>query len=101
MKNKRLKVFKFSAIAIVIMALIFGFTSIDKSGDKGSGQRLNKVVGAYYMTINNLEMPLNNAGVFADVAIPPKTAGGKFDGHTFLFSGGFAMSGYVDLGHTI
>ncbi|MGB9664699.1 MAG: hypothetical protein ACPL25_07250 [Ignavibacteria bacterium] len=98
MKNKRLKVFKFTAISIVILALVFGFTSIDKSGDKSSGQRLNKVVGAYYMTINNLEMPLNNAGVFADVTIPPKTSGGKFDGHTFLFSGGFAMSGYIDIG---
>lgn len=98
MKNKRLKVLKFAAVSIVLLALFFGFTSIEKSGDKSSAQRLNKVVGAYYMNINNLEMPLNNAGVFADVAIPPKTAGGKFDGHTFLFSGGFCMSGYVDLG---
>ena len=98
MKNRRLKLFKFTAIATVLFALVFGFTSIEKSGDKSVGQRLNKVVGAYYMNINNLEMPLNNAGVFADVAIPPKTAGGKFDGHTFLFSGGFCMSGYVDLG---
>ncbi len=99
MKNKnRLKFLRYSAITLVLFSLFLGFTSIEKGGDKSSAQRLNKVVGAYYMTINNLEMPLNNAGVFADVAIPPKTAGGKFDGHTFLFSGGFAMSGYIDIG---
>jgi hypothetical protein len=97
-KLSRFKLFKYSAITLIVATLIFGFTSIEKNGDKSSSQRLNKVVGAYYMQINNIEMPMNNSGVYADVTIPPYTSGGKFDGHTFLFSGGFAMSGYIDIG---
>ncbi len=94
----RLKLARYFVVISILTLLLFGFTSIEKSGDKNSGQKLSKVVGAYYMNINNIEMPMNNSGVYADVVIPPNTAGGKYDGHTFLFSGGFCMSGYIDLG---
>ena len=39
-------------------------------------------------------MPLNWRGVLADVNISPNGPGGQFGGHTFLFSGGFFLSGY-------
>jgi hypothetical protein len=53
-----------------------------------------KVGDAYALDINNIYMPLNRKGVLADVNIPPTGTGGQFGGHTFLFSGGFFLSGY-------
>ena len=49
---------------------------------------------AYALNINNIYMPLNRKGVLADVNVPPLGTGGQFGGHTFLFSGGFFLSGY-------
>ena len=51
---------------------------------------------AYYLFINNIDMPLNRTGVIADVWIPPNNPGGKFNDTTFLFSAGFFLSGYAD-----
>jgi hypothetical protein len=53
-----------------------------------------KVGDAYALDINNIYMPLNSKGVLAAVNVPPKGTGGQFGGHTFLFSGGFFLSGY-------
>jgi len=53
-----------------------------------------KVGDAYALDINNIYMPLNKKGVLADVNVPPNGPGGQFGGHTFLFSGGFFLSGY-------
>ena len=53
-----------------------------------------KVGDAYALDINNIYMPLNSKGVLADVNVPPNGSGGQFGGHTFLFSGGFFLSGY-------
>ena len=53
-----------------------------------------RVGDAYALDINNIYMPLNRSGVLADVNIPPNGPGGQFGGHTFLFSGGFFLSGY-------
>ena len=53
-----------------------------------------RVGDAYALDINNIYMPLNRSGVLADVNIPPNGQGGQFGGHTFLFSGGFFLSGY-------
>ncbi len=39
-------------------------------------------------------MPIDNRGVLGDVNIPPDGTTGRFDGTTFLFSGGFLLSGY-------
>jgi hypothetical protein len=53
-----------------------------------------KVGDAYALDINNIYMPLNRKGVLADVNVPPLGTGGQFGGHTFLFSGGFFLSGF-------
>jgi len=53
-----------------------------------------KVGDSYAININNIYMPMNRKGVLADVNVPPNGSGGKFGGHTFLFSGGFFLSGY-------
>lgn len=39
-------------------------------------------------------MPIDNKGVLAQVNMPPDGSGGKFGASTFLFSGGFLVSGY-------
>ena len=97
-REKRLKLTVFIWFTIISI-LILGFRSVEKNDNsKDSKDRLAKTARAYYMKINNIEMPLNNSGVIADVTIPPYSSEGKFDGLPFLFSAGFAMSGYVDLG---
>lgn len=48
----------------------------------------------YAIDINNIYLPLNNRGVLAAVNVPPLGGGGQFDGHVFLFCGGFLLSGY-------
>jgi hypothetical protein len=53
-----------------------------------------KVGDAYALDINNIYMPLNKKGVLADVNVPPNGSEGQFGGHSFLFSGGFFLSGY-------
>jgi hypothetical protein len=53
-----------------------------------------KVGDAYALDINNIYMPINRKGVLANVYIYPNNPGGQFGGHTFLFSGGFFLSGY-------
>ena len=47
--------------------------------------------------INKISLPFNNKGELADVT-PPDTGytNGYFEGHEFLFSGGFFMSGYTN-----
>src|SRR5690606_15147171 len=45
--------------------------------------------------INNLNMPIDNRGVFADVNVPPGGTLGKYNDIGFLFSGGFFLSGYA------
>ena len=53
-----------------------------------------RVGDAYALNINNIYMPLNRKGVLADVNVPPNGSEGQFGGHSFLFSGGFFLSGY-------
>ena len=48
----------------------------------------------YRFFINNINMPINNIGVLADVYTPPDGSLGRYDGIGFLFSGGFYISGY-------
>lgn len=52
---------------------------------------------AVAVSINNIYLPINNRGILADVNIPPYGSLGRYPGPTgngFLFSGGFALSGY-------
>ena len=44
--------------------------------------------------INNINLPINNFGVLADVDIPPDGPQGRYQDINFLFSGGFWLSGY-------
>ncbi len=49
------------------------------------------------MNVNNIDLPLNNTGVIADVAIPDGGRSyGYFENHQFLFSAGFWLSGYTN-----
>jgi hypothetical protein len=48
------------------------------------------------VNINNINLPINNIGVLADVDIQPLGSGGQFDDKVFLYSAGFFLSGYVD-----
>ena len=86
---------------ILLLILAYGFKSDDKNGKhlNKTVQNMNKVssgkVGdGYRMYINNLNVPLNNIGVIAEVNLPD---GGKSNGyygnHEFLFAGGFFLSG--------
>ncbi len=55
----------------------------------------------YRLNINNINLPLDNKGILADVNIPDPNpviagAGGKYASHVFLFSGGFLLAGYAN-----
>jgi hypothetical protein len=54
---------------------------------------------SYRLFINEINLPLERTGIIAavDISHPDpfiSGPGGKFDGHTFLFSSGFMLSGY-------
>jgi hypothetical protein len=96
----------------------------ENSGDKIYGNLISfqdpKHSNSYFFDINNIKLPLNNRGVLAAVNIRYEInttvsaydindnrsflnyygnlgglgAGGKFEEGTFLFSGGFFLSGY-------
>ncbi len=55
------------------------------------------IVSSDLIDVNNIKLPLNNRGILADVYIPDYANNGlyngTYDGETFLFSGGFYMSG--------
>ncbi len=51
-----------------------------------------KAGDSYRFFINNIEMPMNWEGVLADVSIDGRE-GGRVGENTFLFSGGFFLSG--------
>ena len=61
-----------------------------------SGTFSQNVGTNYAININNIYLPLDNRGILADVYIPPLGSGGQFDGHGFLFCGGFLLSGFHD-----
>ena len=49
------------------------------------------------INVNNIELPIENNGVLADVTIDSTYPhGGIFKKGRFLFSGGFFISGYTD-----
>lgn len=76
--------------------LLVGIISIVNAGGDKNYQRntgLNKTNAEYFLfNINNLYVPIDNKGVIADVDAG-NGAGGKYDGKTFFFSGGFFLSG--------
>ena len=48
----------------------------------------------YRFFINNINMPIDNKGIFADTYQIPGGQGGKYNDIPFLYSGGFWLSGY-------
>ena len=48
----------------------------------------------YRFDINNIDLPMNNKGILADVNIEPLGPGGRYGVSKFLFSSGFFVSGY-------
>jgi len=51
---------------------------------------------AYYFEHHNIELPLNNMGVIADVEVESNPRQMRLDGKNILFSGGFFLSGYAN-----
>ncbi len=100
--NKFLYYLKFAPLVILLMILSYGF----KGDNTKSGGHLNKstvhmnkaasgkVGDGYRINVNNLNIPMNNAGVLAEVSLPDGgNSGGYYGNHGFLFSGGFYLSG--------
>ncbi|GIV46179.1 MAG: hypothetical protein KatS3mg036_0997 [Ignavibacterium sp.] len=89
MRNKNIIIKLFTIILLVIVSL--AFTSGD--GGKKTTYKGNLYAGdSYRFFINNIEMPMNWEGVLADVSIDGRE-GGRVGENTFLFSGGFFLSG--------
>ena len=51
---------------------------------------------SFRFNVNNINMPINNTGILADVNIQPGGSGGTYNNIYFLYSGGFLLSGYND-----
>ncbi len=99
-------------LPVVVTMLLFSITVFggdDKKGTKTSQSNVSqlskiqsgKTGDAYRMFINNVNLPINRAGVLAAVNIADPNpiingAGGKFAGDIALFSGGFFLSGMAD-----
>lgn len=112
MKNKKFSIYSRFLILIVGVSLLsFGFIGDDVSGGKTVPNVVHKYNAptdeggkkgdAYRLYVNNINLPLDRQGVIANVNIPDPRAGvggegGKFGGHTFLFSSGFFLSGYAN-----
>lgn len=89
MRNKNVFVKILAITSLVIIS--FAFTSGD--GGKKTTFKGNLYAGdSYRFFINNIEMPMNWEGVLADVSIDGRE-GGRVGDNTFLFSGGFFLSG--------
>ncbi|RKY96365.1 MAG: hypothetical protein DRQ13_05960, partial [Ignavibacteriae bacterium] len=94
---------KFIFLVAAIAMLLLGFMEGDKKGNRtnkqytlNKSQTSGKQGDAYRFSINNLNIPMNRVGTFADVNIPPDGTAGRFGNGTFLFSGGFFMSGLTN-----
>jgi hypothetical protein len=81
--------------------LNYEFIAKNNKGSSTTVNVKNKVVQyenitqATLVDVNKIKLPIDNSGVLADVLINGSD-GGRFDGNVFLFSGGFAITGYVD-----
>jgi hypothetical protein len=82
----KIKNIKFVLMITILLIFLFPFSYIHSQN----------VGETYRIDINNISLPINNSGVLADVNIQPLGQGGQFDGHVFLYSAGFFLSGYVD-----
>lgn len=102
-RNKKLMYSRFFIFIIFLSIISLGFIEGDKRGSVNKRTyNLNKISAsgkqgdAYRLNNNNINMPLNRVGTFADVDIPEEGTLGRFGNSSFLFSGGFMMSGYTN-----
>ena len=102
MRNKKIIFTKLILFLLTIGLISFGFIEGDKKGsvqnktyNLAKTTQSGKQGDAYRMNINNLNIPINRVGTIAAVTIPPDGTLGRFGVGTFLFSGGFFMSGYT------
>ncbi|MCH7964327.1 MAG: T9SS type A sorting domain-containing protein [Bacteroidetes bacterium] len=102
-KNKTSYYPKFIFLIAAIALLFLGFMEGDKRGNSTNKQyTLNKTQtsgkqgDAYRFFINNINMPMNRIGTMAAVNIPPEGSEAGFGNGTFLFSGGFFLSGLTN-----
>jgi hypothetical protein len=95
--------YKVLLLFLGVAFIAFGFLGDDKNGVHSSPKPIYKTTAtqssgkqgdAYGLNVNNIWMPLNSKGILAAVDIGINGAGGQYAGGTFLFSGGFMMSGY-------
>ncbi|MBV6511238.1 MAG: hypothetical protein FMNOHCHN_00717 [Ignavibacteriaceae bacterium] len=85
-----------AARVLLLLAVIFAVGAYSGDGVKRTGNSLYKSSAEFFVfNINNLNIPVDNKGVIADVD-PGTGAGGFYDGKVFLFSGGFFMSGITN-----
>ncbi len=93
---------KFLLIPLLVFLISANnFAGGDKSGKNNNQNRPLEIKGdAYRMFINNLDVPMNKTGVLGDVSVGigggTAYSGGQIDGVTFLYSGGFYMSGQTN-----
>jgi hypothetical protein len=80
---------RFTLFLSTLLSVIFFFNYMNSFGQNiGQAARMN---------INNIDLPLNNSGNIADVIVPDGgTTNGYFEGHEFLYSAGFFMSGFTN-----
>jgi hypothetical protein len=96
-------------IPAILLPLVLAVFSLGFVGDIGGGkkratpssnrlakptaaQASGKVGEAYLFNINNIAMPISNAGVIAEVSVSG-VGEGQFNGQPYLFAGGFFLSG--------
>jgi hypothetical protein len=96
MKIKRTINFKYKLVAVLmLLSVSMAFTLMEGDGKKQSEKITFKAGDAYRLFINNIDMPMNRAGVIADANISGGQYG-KIDGKVFLYSAGFFMSGVTN-----
>ncbi len=103
MRNQKIFFPKLILFLLTVGLISFGFIEGDKKGNVQNktyklvnNTQSGKQGDAYRMDINNLNIPINRIGTIAAVNIPPDGTLGRFGNGTFLFSGGFFMSGYTN-----
>ncbi|MBU0474035.1 MAG: hypothetical protein KKF62_07710 [Bacteroidetes bacterium] len=99
MKNFKNNYFrKISGLAFLVIIFLFSIGATTNTVKKGKNNTIKKVQAGgefFVFDINNLNIPVDNKGVIADV--DPGTgvgAGAWYDNVVFLFSSGFYVSGY-------
>ena len=100
--NYRYNKIKIGIWLILIVSFSLAFTFREGEGGKKFQKVTLKSGDAYFMGINNINMPMNREGVMGEVTIEGHLAGGKLNNvgsetsGNFLFSGGFFLSGVTN-----